>query len=202
MEFLNALRGAKNTIGAIDSRLNKLRAERAAVAAAAPHIDDLQAWALRGLNSASEDFLGRLKRWHFKDAALTGWTGETLDSHAGPQLLGIHDSVPHGAGPAVGGGAADVAALTHFLKPAIAAQLPKLIEEAFPGSRKGLRSSERVAKLAKLDGQIGALEAERAAYANGLRDAQRAIDVPANTLSTDDREAAEAVAAGLVENVI
>jgi hypothetical protein len=201
MELFNALRGAKNTVGAIDSKLSKLKAERAAIAAAPPHLDDLQQWALRGLDSASADFLGRLKRWHFNDGALTGWSGESIDAHAGPQLLGITPTVPHGDGPAVGGnGVADLAALTHFLRPAIEAQLPKLIEEAFPGSRKGLRSSERLAKLQKLDGQIKALEGERSHLVGLVRDAQKAIDTPANTMSTDDREAAEAVAAGLVLN--
>jgi hypothetical protein len=32
---------------------------------------------------------GRLRRWHFNDAALAKWLGETLDSHADPQLLGV-----------------------------------------------------------------------------------------------------------------
>lgn len=203
LEIFNALRGAKNAIGAIDSKLVKLRAERAEVAAAPPHTTDLQAWALRGLDTASKNFLGRLRRWHFSDNALAGWSGETLDAHHGPQLLGITASLPSGGNsPAVGmfGGAADMAALTHFLRPAIEAQLPKLIEESFPGSRNGLRSSERVAKLQKLDKAIAALEAERNEFASALGDAQKAIDTPANTLSADDREAAEALAAGFVLN--
>jgi hypothetical protein len=202
LEIFNALRGAKNTIGAIDSKLTKLRAERAEVAAAPPHLDDVKAWAVRGLDSASEHFLGRLRRWHFNDAAMAKWSGETLDNHAGAQLLGISATIPGHVCPAPGNIAydmppANICAVTHFLRPVIEAQLPKLIEECFPGSRKGMRSSERVAKL---DKAIGALEAERNEYVAELREVQKAIDPPANTMSTDDREAAEAIAAGLVAN--
>ena len=71
-------------------------------------------------------------------------------------------------------------ALTHFLRPAIEAQLPKLIEDAFPGARNGIPSAERRAKLAKIDKQIAALEAERSDLADALRDAQKAIDAPAS----------------------
>jgi hypothetical protein len=205
LEIFNALRGAKNTIGAIDSKLATLRAERAKVGAAPPHIDDVKAWALRGLDSASEHFLGRLRRWHFNDEALAKWSGSTLDGHAGPQLLGITATVPGHVCPAPGNIAhdmppADIAAVTHFLRPAIEKELPALIEQAFPGSRKGMRSSERVAKLAKLDRQIATLEAERNEYVVALRDAQKAIDTPANTMSTDDPELAHAIADGLVIN--
>jgi hypothetical protein len=207
MELFNALRSARNTVGAIDSKLAKLRSERAAVAAAPPHIDDLKAWALRGLDTSRDHFLSRLKRWHFNDEALKGYSGETIDAHAGPQLLGITPTVPNGTGPVVGGSymngsePVDLAAVTYFLRPAIEAALPKLIEESFPGSRKGLRSVERKAKLQKLDGQIAALETERNELAAEIKDAHRALETPANTLSTDDTEAAEAVAAGLVMNV-
>jgi hypothetical protein len=206
MDFFNALRSARNTVGAIDSKRAKLSAERDEVAAAPPHIDDVKAWAVRGLDAASEHFLGRLKRWHFNDEALAQWSGETLDGHAGPQLLGITPTVPHGSGPAPGTfdvsrQAGDIAAITHFLRPVIEAQLPKLIEESFPGARKGMRSSERRARLEKLDKQIAALDAERAELVGALRDAQKAIDTPANTLSTDDREAAEAIALGLVTSL-
>ena len=37
-------------------------------------------------------------RWHFNDEALKGYSGETIDAHAGPQLLGITPTVPSGAG--------------------------------------------------------------------------------------------------------
>jgi len=62
-DFLTALRGAPADIQAIDKQLHKLYAERDALKKAPPHIDDVKAWALRGLDTASEDFLGRLKRW-------------------------------------------------------------------------------------------------------------------------------------------
>jgi hypothetical protein len=205
LEIFSVLRSAKNTVGAIDSKLAKLRTERAEVAAAPPHTDDLKAWALRGLDNASSSYIERLKRWHFNDDALKAWSGESLDGHSGPQMLGVTLTVPHGSGPAPGGPfgdmTVDVAALTHFLRPAIEAQLPKLIEESFPGARKGTRSSERRSKLEKIDRQIAALEAERGEWTDALKDAQKAIDTPANTHHNDDVEAAEALAAGIVANL-
>jgi hypothetical protein len=147
-----------------------------------------------------------LRRWHFNDEALASWSGEALDAHSGPQLLGITAAVPNHASPAPGVvgydmPSADICAVTHFLRPAIEKELPALIEQALPGARKGLRSSERRAKLEKLDKAIATLEAERNELVGALRDAQKAIDTPANTMNTDDREAAEAVVAGLVLNL-
>lgn len=204
-EFLSNLRSVRNTVGAIDKKLTTLRAERAAVAASPPHTSDIQAWALRGLDNASESFLGRLRRWHFNDEALAVWSGETLDAHAGAQLLAVSPTVPSHKCPAPGGQdsiGADFAAVTHFLRPAIEAALPKLIEESFPGSRNGMKGSDRRAKLERLDKAIAALEAERASLADALKDAQKAIDAPANTHTGDDVAAAEAAAALAAGEVI
>ena len=199
LDIFGALRSATNTISAIDKKLRKLHEEQAALEVAPPHIDDVKAWVLRGLDTASQDFLGRLKRWHFNDDVLKAWSGVTLDSHAGAQVLGLSSLSPNFVTPAPVGNFADIMAVTHFLRPAIERELPALVEQCFPGAKNGTRSSERRAKLAAIDTKIAALEAEREQLVAGIRQAQKAIDAPAGAI---DDAAAEQRAAEAADSIV
>jgi hypothetical protein len=202
-DIFSAIRSSKNTIAALDKKIGKLAAERAEVAAAPAHLDDVLAWAKRGLDAASADFLGRLSRWHFNAESLGSWSGQDFDGHPGPQLLSVTAMIPNGGANPTPGGAGvwtDPSAVTHFLRPAIEAALPKLIADAYPQSKGGMRSDERRAKLARIDAQLDTMRRERAELAAEIEDAARAIKAPAAAIDSDAAiadaaERAEAMAA-------
>src|SRR5207253_892487 len=81
--FLSNLRSVRNTIGAIDSKLGKLRAERVPLAVLPPDLGAIRAWVLRGIDAACESYVARLRRWHWNEEQLAKFPGEVLDAHAG-----------------------------------------------------------------------------------------------------------------------
>jgi outer membrane murein-binding lipoprotein Lpp len=185
-DLLAALRGAPGSIQSIDAQLVKLYAERDALKKAPPHIDDVVAWAIRGLDNASASALGRLKSWHFNADSLATFSGETFDSHAGPNILALTSGKPHPANssdprgvcsPAPSGGAPDADMLVHFLRPVLEPELRKLVAEGFAeGCKGGLKSSERNARLAKVAEKIAALESQRAELERDVREAAKHLD--------------------------
>jgi hypothetical protein len=211
MQFTNLfglLRNAINDSHHIDKEIAKLEAERAKVEAAPPHTTDLVNWALRGLDTAQESFLGRLKRWHFSDQTLTAWPGAHFETHSGPQILALSQMAPTQGHvtPAPIGNQPDLAAVTFFLAPAIREMLPKLVEESFSAARKGTKAADRKKKLAEIDNKLEELRAKRDELLAGISEAHRAISQPAKGADSDQaiaesRERAETLAAGEVTNV-
>ena len=163
-QIREAFRGARSTVTEIQERLIDLRMQRAEIERAAPHFDDLLRWARRGLDAAEADFARRLSYyWNETQLATTPASFTERDA---PQLLGVPVGLPPvprlqslnvlGKVDAV----PDLAAVTTFLRPAIEAELPKLIARAFPSANSGMRAADRAAKLAKIDREAEELTAQ------------------------------------------
>jgi hypothetical protein len=195
-DILAALRGAPTTIRELDKQLAKAYAERTALRNAPPHTDDIVDWFTRGLDAASTDALGRLTRWHLNKDALGSWSGETFSNNPGPSILALTQVAPNHTTPAPTGSTPDLAMLTHLLRPVIEPQLRKLVADAcgsaFDG---GLRASDRVAKLAKVEKRIADLEAQRREWVEGLEEARRHVAGTENIQGVTDADVAAEVAA-------
>jgi hypothetical protein len=70
------------------------------------------------------------------------------------------------------------------LRPLIEPQLPALIEKLVPGSKRGMRQSERAAKLAKIDAEVAKLTAQRDEILAELSAARISIAVPDAAVAT------------------
>jgi hypothetical protein len=180
--ILAALIGAKQSVIDFERRIGQLTAEIERVEKIPPHTEDLIAWATRGLDAASASFEDRLERWYWNDASLARMPGSSFESSS-PQILGISR-----LSPSEGRGgvtiwpldytlnAPDAAAITHFLRPAIEKDLPRLIAKMFPAARKGMRNADRREKLEKLRAEINQLTREREQLVKELDEARGQVN--------------------------
>ena len=84
---------------------------------------------VRGLDKASESELSRLSNWHLNATAVAAWAGETFDTHHSASIVALTPGKPHYEFPVPVGGTADLAALTHFLRPILEPAIKQLIAE-------------------------------------------------------------------------
>lgn len=178
-DAIAALVGAKQSLADFNRQIESRRKQMEELEAIPPHTDDLVEWARRGLEYSSQQFLEDLG-WYWNDRTLGKHVGSWFATDSGPVVLGVplgtpsagYDSVRIRNREAHSRPPCSFDALTHFLKPAIEKELPKLIEQCFPSARKGMRWEERSAKLEKLRAEIEQLEADRDELARQLSEAQ------------------------------
>lgn len=208
-DIFASLRGAKNTIHAIDAKLKKLGDERARVEALPPHTDDLRDWLLRDIDTRSARYLKNLAAWHLNDEAVAYMRGGDYSTHPGSSILSLGTSAPAASGigvpedlrkkggyklsPIVGGDVVaepSMDALTFFLSAAIRQTIADHIDEWFPAAKNGTKAADRAAQLQKIDKQTAALQKQRAELADEIEGARQALTAPAGAAAGDNMNAA------------
>jgi hypothetical protein len=165
-DLIRAITGARESVADLNARIFKLRAERQAISAAPPHTDDLVEWIKRSNAAASAEYRRRLRTWYVPvKHGRTALPGEFFDGNSTGSLLAVPPISPSpgteapmwsGINPPL-----SLLALTYFLRDRIDERAPELVADLFPDADKGMRATERAAKLAKIDTEIAKLEGER-----------------------------------------
>lgn len=177
--FQASLEAAREKAQAITSEITALENERAGIARAAPHTDDIIAVFMRGLDNAAGEF-ERGFASHLK--AVYG--GDDAAEAASPnKFAGILRMEPNKLSDAERQDRAlrrekpaiNDAVIAYFLRDKIAAEIPVLVEKLFPASRHGMKAADRAQALEALDGKISALRAERDALVAEMAAARQAI---------------------------
>lgn len=193
-DLRRAIFGARTSVQDLTARISRLETDLAAIRALPPHIDDVIASFTRGLDAASQSFEARL-RWYVNDANVAAPGAADGLATIDGQLLGLPVHKPSFTSlmppSTLGHGQPmpDLAAIAYFLRPAIEAQNPVLVEKLLPSAKKGLRQAERETRIAKLEAEIANLRAERDAIVSELDATRYASAAQPVVLSPSDLSA-------------
>lgn len=184
--FASALAETKNKLAQVQGEIAIAKGERNKIEWASPHTDDIVAAFERGLSHAQQSFETRMQ-WYLGSACRDVQDAAGMVGRAPASLLMVGGKPPESGVqsvlPWMGLGEhqkeIDVAAVTYFLSPVIRANLPELVERIYPHAKRGLKQSERTAKLHEIDRKLIKLEAEAERLKNEINAAVGAVR-PAN----------------------
>lgn len=179
-EFLAHITGSKNSLAGVLTQLEALYQKRATLRATPPDRDSLVAWALRGVERAEAQFSEHLLGWYLSPQHVKGVPGEWFDNDVGVGWLEVQPACPgvrvSSADTTADSPALFSAALHALLAPQLKEILPKLIDRTFQFQANAMPSTERMKKLAAVEKEIAALEAQRESLIGELEETKRQVD--------------------------
>jgi len=186
-EFTGAIDAAYAELNEVVSKISDLEQQRARIAQATPHTDDIVAVFQRGLQAASSNAERHLKS--YCDATFGGNDAAAAVSHGRSsnllQLPGYTLSTQERQDRMMQGKGAEpletnVEILTYLLRDQIAAELPSLVAKVFPQGSGGMTSADRNAALAEVDAELSRLAAKREELYAELHAASQAVRHPSD----------------------
>jgi hypothetical protein len=178
LDWLKNLKGAREGRAALVAKLVKLQAKRAELVQRAPDRATIVAWFTRSIEAQCTEYESRLERWFFSAAAQARHPGTFFETDASVSLLSVPAASPYHAealAPSEALAGPSPLALTFYLRDAMLAEVPRLVDKFFPDSARGISAADRAAALAKVDKDIADLEAELTELDQALDQARRVV---------------------------
>ena len=185
--ILAAIRGQRQSIGAVVAEITKLEAERDRLRRLSPNRDEVVAWAMRSIDSQVTAFEEHLSGWYLNPDNVGAVPGSWFEGDRGVSWLGVPLRCPGvgatemrreplRAGEPTGPETLSMAALVYFLAPTLRESVPKLIDKHFPIAKGALPAAERAQRLADVEAKLSKARAQLDDMQSALAEAASAVD--------------------------